>query len=71
MFGISFTELLVIFIIVLIIFGPERLPKIAKTLGSAYGEFSRKTNEIKKEFNDAIDITSTEIPPKDSQDKKD
>ena len=59
MFGISFSELLVIFLIILVVFGPERLPQIANTLGKALGEFNRKTNDftnnIKDEFNDVID----------------
>ena len=54
MFGISFSELLIIFLIVLIVFGPDRLPQIARTLGKAVREFNRKSDEIKNELNNVI-----------------
>jgi len=55
-FGISFSELVVIFLVVLVIFGPERLPQIASSLGKAFGEFNRKSNELKRELCEVIEV---------------
>jgi len=46
MFGLGSTELIIIAVILLFIFGAKRLPEIGKTLGGALGEFKN----IKKEF---------------------
>ena len=56
MFGIGFTEILVICVVALLVFGPERLPKIASQLGKAFGEFNQKANEFKREFEDAAKL---------------
>lgn len=48
MFGIGFTELVLILIIALIVLGPEKLPGIATALGKAYAEFKKAGEELKK-----------------------
>ncbi len=48
MFGIGMTELLVILVIALIVFGPTRLPELAKHLGKAMREFRKATEEVKE-----------------------
>lgn len=50
MFGISFSELLLIFIIALVVFGPEQLPAIAKKIGGFVGSIKR----LQKNFSDQI-----------------
>jgi Tat protein translocase TatB subunit len=55
MFGIGFTEILVILVVALIVLGPDKLPEIAKTLGKAVREFRRTSDEIRKTVSD-IDV---------------
>jgi len=50
MFDIGLPELLVIVIIALILFGPNRLPELAKALGRAMSEFKKATEEMKESF---------------------
>jgi sec-independent protein translocase protein TatA len=48
MFGsLGVPELLLIFAVILIVFGPRRLPEIGKTLGKALGEFRKATDDLK------------------------
>ncbi len=51
MFDISFSELIVIAIVALIVIGPERLPKVARTLGALTGRMQRYVAQIKDEVN--------------------
>ena len=45
--SLGFPELLLIFVVALIVFGPRRLPEIGRTLGKALGEFRKATDELK------------------------
>ena len=48
MFGpLGVPELLLIFALILIVFGPRRLPEIGRTLGKAMGEFRKATDDLK------------------------
>ena len=49
MFGLGYQELLIILVIVLILFGANRLPELARSLGSSVKEFKKGVNEINKE----------------------
>ncbi len=50
MFGLGGSEMLVILIIVLLIFGPSQLPNLARGLGQAMREFRKAQREIKDEI---------------------
>ena len=47
MFGMGFSELLVVFAVALIVVGPTKLPELARALGRGYAEFKRAMDEIK------------------------
>jgi sec-independent protein translocase protein TatB len=51
MFDIGFSELMVIGIVALIVIGPERLPKVARTLGHLLGRAQRYVNDVKSDIN--------------------
>ena len=50
MFDIGFSELLVIGVVALIVIGPERLPKVARTLGHLFGRMQRYVNDVKADI---------------------
>lgn len=50
MFDIAFTELLVIGVIALIVIGPERLPKVARTAGQWLGKLNRYVSQVKQDI---------------------
>ncbi|MBI4587248.1 MAG: twin-arginine translocase TatA/TatE family subunit [Candidatus Rokubacteria bacterium] len=49
MFGLGYQELLLILLIVLILFGAQRLPDLARSLGSSVKEFKKGVVEVKDE----------------------
>ena len=56
MFDISFSELLVIAVVALIVVGPERLPAVARTFGSLFARMQRYIIEIKTDIAREIEI---------------
>ena len=51
MFDIGFSELLIIGIVALVVIGPEKLPKVARTLGHLLGRAQRYVNDVKADIN--------------------
>jgi sec-independent protein translocase protein TatA len=49
MFGLGYQELLIILVIVLVLFGANRLPELARSLGSSVKEFKKGVNEVQKD----------------------
>ncbi len=68
MFGIGFQEMLIILVVVLIFFGPKRLPDLAKSLGKGIAEFKKASEEVRKGIEDAVkedSVTGAPNPPED------
>jgi sec-independent protein translocase protein TatB len=56
MFDIAFSELLLIAIVALIVIGPERLPKMARTLGHLFGRMQRYVNDVKADVSREMEL---------------
>jgi len=54
MFGIGFQEMLIILVVVLIFFGPKRLPDLAKSMGKGIAEFKKASEEVRKGIDEAM-----------------
>lgn len=59
-------EILVIAIFALIVFGPRKLPDIARTVGKVLGELRRTANEFKTEFEEGFEETRPTPPDRSS-----
>jgi len=54
MFGLGIPELVVIFVIALIVFGPKKLPDLGKALGRGLAEFKRATQDVKESIESEV-----------------
>jgi TatA/E family protein of Tat protein translocase len=63
-------ELIAIFILALVLFGPKKLPELGRTLGKTLAEFRRASQELKtsleRELADSENSTPTRVPPAES-----
>jgi len=59
MSGIGFSELIILFLIGLIVLGPERLPRVANQLGNWIGQARRMTRVMKRQLEDELDLEKT------------
>ncbi|MEO8156940.1 MAG: Sec-independent protein translocase protein TatB [Betaproteobacteria bacterium] len=56
MFDFGASEIFVIGVVALIVIGPERLPRVAKTLGALFGRLQRYVAEVKSDINREIEL---------------
>ncbi len=56
MSGIGFWELIILFLIGLVVLGPERLPRVANQLGSWLGQARRMTRVMKRQLEEELDL---------------
>jgi len=56
MFDISFAEMLVVAVVALVVLGPERLPRAARTLGHLFGRAQRYVHDVKNDIQREIEL---------------
>lgn len=56
MFDVGFSEMMVIAVVALVVIGPERLPRVARTLGHLFGRMQRYVNDVKADINREIEL---------------
>jgi sec-independent protein translocase protein TatB len=56
MFDVGFSELIVIALVALIVVGPERLPRVARTVGALLGRAQRYVNDVKADIQREVDL---------------
>ncbi len=52
--NLGFPEIMVIFVVALLVFGPRKLPELGKSLGKSLAEFKRATNDLKKTWEEEV-----------------
>jgi TatA/E family protein of Tat protein translocase len=60
--NLGFPEMIFIFLLALIIFGPKKLPEIGRQIGKALNEFKRASNEFKSQIESEINSLDVEFP---------
>jgi sec-independent protein translocase protein TatB len=56
MFDVGFSEMVVIGVVALVVLGPERLPKVARTLGVLFGRMQRYVAQVKSDINREMEM---------------
>jgi len=68
MFDVGFSELIVIGIVALVVIGPERLPKVARTAGHLLGRLQRYVSDVKADINREMQLDELRKLQADMQD---
>ncbi len=66
MFDIGFAELLIIFVVALLVVGPEQLPVVARKVGLYIGRMKRSFNSIKQEVEQELEIEAVKAKLKEN-----
>ena len=56
MFDVAFSEMVLVAVVALIVIGPERLPKAARTIGHLIGRMNRYVNDVKADINREMEV---------------
>jgi sec-independent protein translocase protein TatB len=56
LFDVGFSELMVIAVVALIVIGPERLPRVARTMGHLFGRLQRYVNDVKADIQREMEL---------------
>lgn len=65
--SLGMQELILIFIIALIVFGPRKLPELGRSIGRGIAEFKRASNEIRSAWEEEVRQVEREISGKDQE----
>ncbi|MBO5307823.1 MAG: twin-arginine translocase TatA/TatE family subunit [Lentisphaeria bacterium] len=67
--GLSLTEILIIFVVILLLFGAKKLPELARSLGRASYEFKKAKEDILKETRELADASEKAAEQEDNSGK--
>ena len=70
MWNLGFPEIIIIFIVALVIFGPRKLPELGRSLGKGLSEFKRASNELKRTWEDEVEAVKHEVDVEEQELKK-
>ncbi|MEE8160740.1 MAG: twin-arginine translocase TatA/TatE family subunit [Acidobacteriota bacterium] len=70
MWNLGFPELVIIFIVALVIFGPRKLPELGRSLGKGLSEFKRASNELKRTWEEEVEAVKHEVDVETEELKK-
>lgn len=75
MFDLGMQELIVIFIVALLVFGPKKLPELGKTIGKGIAELKRAMQNVKEQIDSEVDISASkgtieDVKPELSKEEK-
>ena len=57
MFGLGVPEIILIMVVLLVVFGPSKIPELARSLGKGINEFKKASKEVQNELNQALEET--------------
>jgi sec-independent protein translocase protein TatA len=60
--SIGVPELIIIFVVALIVFGPKKLPELGKSLGKGIAEFRKASNELRSTFEQGVSSIESDPP---------
>ncbi|MCZ6767926.1 MAG: twin-arginine translocase TatA/TatE family subunit [Acidobacteria bacterium] len=70
MWNLGFPELVIIFIVALVIFGPRKLPELGRSLGKGLSEFKKASNELKRTWEEEVEAVKHEVDVETEELKK-
>jgi TatA/E family protein of Tat protein translocase len=68
-FNLGFGEMALILVIALLVFGPNKLPELARNLGKSLGEFRRASNDLRRSIMEADQPVPPPAPPRGPADE--
>ncbi len=69
-FNPGVTELIIVLVVILLLFGPKKLPDLSRAIGKSIGEFRRGRQEVDEEMKSVSEELKTEVNEQSSDSKK-